>query len=330
MSSEHQDVRWLSHDDILSLEITVEEQREALESYYCDASPDLVKLPKKVIIRRDQEFYTSMPIVLRRDTDVDVYQSKLVWRTTNGCPAIQSTISVVREGNLEAVLDGSFITAMRTGGLAAITAVKLAVPEFSRVVVIGLGNCMTAAMTMLCEIVGPDRKLDILVIEYHNAAEFISVFGAKYPNLSFTLHPTIDSCGDVDIVFSGVTFSSEPLMTRLPPGCVLVPMHVRGFRFADTEASHVVADDIHGIDHFKMFPQFESKLYTTQDVFLGKAKRSSPEETFLVYQYGTALSDAALTDLILRKARAAGVGTLLPHSGPSTKNWALRAAQSQN
>lgn len=105
-------------------------------------------------------------------------------------------------------------------------------------------------------------------------------------------------------------------------------MHVRGFMFADTRASRVVADDVRGVDHFEMFETFKHHLITTQDVYLGREERTCAEETSLVYQYGTALSDAALTKLVLSKAEAAGVGTVMPHSGPRAKDWALEQVKS--
>ncbi len=317
-------IQWISHDDILSLKISSEKIFDALISTYTDICKEHIDLPKKVIIRKDQEFYTTMPIVINGTSQN--YQSKMVWRAKDTCPAIQSTISVIQDGSLKAVLDGSYITTMRTGALAAITAWKLAQDNFTKIAMIGLGNCSAAALHMLCYLT-KGRALEVKLVNYHNTPKFIKVFKNHYPQLEFTTHSSLSDCGDVDIIFSGVTFADKPMLSKIPPGCVIVPMHVRGFMFADTQADYVITDDIHGIDHFKMFDSFKHKLFETRDVLLNKIQRSSPEQTFLVYQYGTALSDAAITNLVLSIATTQRVGTVLPFSGPQIKDWVLDIAK---
>ena len=106
------------------------------------------KLPPKTPVKWGHDiFATSMPSLILSE---GVYGIKVVTRFPERTPSLDSQIWLynANDGKLLAMMDGNWITAMRTGAVAALSVKTLQKSDVSQIAFIGLGN--TARATMLC------------------------------------------------------------------------------------------------------------------------------------------------------------------------------------
>lgn len=299
----------------MGLDISMEEVKEALISEYINTDSEKTDLPKKLVIRDDDQFWTTMPLVKG-----STYQSKMVWRENGTTPAIKGNITIVKDGCLHGIMDGTWATTMRTGAIAAITASKVANPNWNTIAMTGLGNTSAACMHMLINL-AQGRPLNVRLVKYKEHAErFINRF-KSFENVSFSIYDDLEACMPVNIIVSAMTFMGHQLLKTVPPGTVIVPIHMRGFQDCDAQVTHVIADDVKGINHFGTWDLFKDKVHMTKAVFSGEEIRKSEADSFMVYQYGTALSDLAVTKVIMKKAREQKKGIALPPDSNTEAFW---------
>ena len=133
-----------------------------------------------------------------------------------------------------ALMDGSWITAMRTGAVAALSIQYLRTSSAREYAFMGLGN--TARATLLCLMAVLEGPLNIRLLSYKGQElEFMKRF-KEYSRLNFSIFENVeDLITGADVVVSCVTvahgqFASD---TCFKPGVLVVPVHTRGFQNCD-------------------------------------------------------------------------------------------------
>ena len=251
--------------------------------------------PKSSVHPIGIDFYTSMPCLL--PSSYDKYCLKLVHRINGAIPALGSDILVYETstGKLLALMDCDWITAMRTGAVATYAAQLFRKTGDLTYGIIGLGN--TARATLLCMLESePNIEHKVLLHEYKDyASDFMNRF-ASYKNVEFMTTSSMEEIvRHSDVLFSCIT-QAEGLICEnndcFQPGCLIVPVHTRGFTNCDLFFDKVFADDTGHVKGFKYFNRFHS-FAELQDVVSGVAKgRENDEERILSYNVGIALHDA--------------------------------------
>lgn len=251
-------------------------------------------LPAKTCLHpKDIDFFTTMPCVL---FDQNRFGVKVVHRISGAVPSLGSDLMLydLSNGDLLAIMDGNWITAMRTGAVAT-----LAAQTFRRSGVIsygfmGLGN--TARATMLCLLESePGIMHNVNLLEYKaQEKDFIKRFEG-YSNVSFKVYGDIrELISSTDVLFSCVT-EAKTLVCEddqaYNKGCLLIPIHTRGFQNCDLTFDKVFADDTEHVKGFRYFSEFR-KYAEIQDVLSGKAKgRENDSERIISYNVGLGLHD---------------------------------------
>ena len=219
---------------------------------------------------------------------------KVVTRYPERIPSLDSKILLFNadSGEFLALVDGNWITAMRTGAVAAHSIVNLAKKDYKTIGMIGLGNVARATMLVLASVV--DRELDIKLLRYKNQAELFMERFKEFDNLHFTI---VDSVEDVikgmDVVVSCATYFENDLAPDdwFDEGVLVVPVHTRGFTNCDLFFDKVFADDTGHVDHFKNFAKFRY-FAEVSDVVNGKsAGRENDKERILAYNIGVSIHD---------------------------------------
>lgn len=242
-------------------------------------------------------FYNTMPCIIPKTQYAGV---KLVTRYPERKPSLDSTILLYRldTGENVALVDGNWITAMRTGAVAAHAIRLLAVQDFSEVGYIGLGNTARASLDVLLSLY-PDRKLTIKLKKYKDqhelfAARFSPERSERYRNVTFRF---CDSYEEVvagsDVIVSAATVFENDICPDecFKEGVLVVPIHTRGFTNCDLFFDKVFADDVNHVHGFKYFDRFRSFAEVT-DVVNGRAPgRENDRERILAYNIGIALHD---------------------------------------
>lgn len=248
----------MSFEEIAALNISSLQCVEwAVEAIRCK---DEWVLPEKNSIRfGDNCFFNTMPSLWPRK---HVFGVKEVSRILGRIPALRADILLYDAlgGDLLAFMDGTWITTMRTGAVAAISMELLRKSDAKRICLVGLGN--TARATLLCyDALCGGRELDVSLFAYKNQHEgFIERFKA-HENIHFEVHDDVEEMiGDSDIVVSCVTATDSIFApdSCYKEGVLVVPVHTRGFQNCDLFFDKIFCDDIPHISGFKHFKRYKS------------------------------------------------------------------------
>lgn len=253
------------------------------------------QLPAKVSVHpRNNDFITTMPCLLPQE--YGVFGVKVVSRISGKHPALDSKLMLFNSssGELLALMDANWITAMRTGAVATLAINTLAVKDCMEYSFVGLGSTAYATLRCLLE-TNSHRMLHIRLMRYKNQAEKCIEYFSHYPNVAFSIVDTIeDLVYKSRVIVSCITDANGLLIqdTELfTPGCLVVPVHTRGFQNCDTVFDKVFADDTNHVKGFKHFTQFNS-FGELSDVISGKIDgRISDTERILSYNIGLGLHD---------------------------------------
>ena len=275
---------------------------------------DEAQMPAKLSVHpQGEDFMTTMPCLLPERDGKKYFGIKLVSRIEGQTPTLKSDITLYDAvtGQLLAVVDGDWITAMRTGAVAALAARTFQRKGVDTYSMIGLGNIARAvALCLIADNI--DRHITIRLMRYKDQAEqFIERFKAC-DNVAFEIVDDRQAfVSEADVLISCVTVAMQLLFpddTLYKRGVTVIPVHVRGFQNCDLFFDKVFGDDTGQIQKFKYFNQFRA-YDEIHHVLQGKNPgRTSDAERILSYNYGIALHDIVFASRIYEKAKAAGGG----------------------
>ena len=260
------------------------------------------QLPAKISVHpADTDFFTSMPCLLPHPAHTAVnfkrqyFGIKEVHRIEGAVPSLGSDMMLydASTGELLALLDTDWITTMRTGAVAAVSAKALRKPNATTYGFVGLGN--TARATLLYVLhAEPEKHFNVKLLKYKDQAEqFVARF-TGYENVSFEVMEQIDEMAStVDVLVSCITSATGQLVSdhALLPGITVIPVHMRGFQNCDTTFDRVLGDDTDHVRGFKYFSQFRGYNEIGEVLAGADPGRTSNEQRIIDYNYGLALHD---------------------------------------
>ena len=261
---------------------------------------DFLMPPKPRMSQSDGDYYNIMPALYDKDNLASV---KMIGRHSikrNEQRSVMMSDILLYEadtGILKALIDGEYITTLRTGVVAAHSALLFAKKDFETISLLGLGNIMTVCFkTFIAKLRedGDDRKLTIKLLRHHNQEDrFFNKFKDE-PNLTFEFCNNYDTLFDgADIIISAVTKATENFSTDqfFKAGVTVVPICTMGFQNCDLFFEKIFTDEIEQIRGFKYFNNFKS-VVNVSDVLNGIVPgRESESERILVYDYGLGIHD---------------------------------------
>lgn len=256
---------------------------------------ETAQLPAKISLHpQGNDFFNTMPCLL--PSPYNYYGVKVVHRIKGAIPALGSDLLLYNSqtGELLAMLDADWITTMRTGAVATLAIQTFRKNDAKTYAFIGLGNTGRASMLCLLES-EPDVMHHVLLMRYKNQAELFIERFKNYSNVSFTICEDIhELISHSDVIVSCITEAQGLLCednSLFKEGCLVVPVHTRGFQNCDLFFDKVYADDTAHVCGFKYFNQFK-QFGEIQDVISGKKiGRESDKERILSYNIGLGLHD---------------------------------------
>ncbi len=264
-------------------------------------------LPAKISLHpQGNDFFNTMPCLLPEE--YHRYCVKVVSRIEGAIPTLCSRIFLYNSatGEMLCMMDGDWVTTMRTGAVATLAARTLRREGEPTYGFAGLGN--TARATLLCLLdCEPETNHHVLLLRYKDQAENFMKRFEEYPNVSFEI---VDNCEQLvaasDVLFSCITNADGllcPNDSLFRPGCLIIPVHTKGFQNCDLFFDRVMADDTAHVCGFKYFNQFHGYAELS-DVLSGKDPgRTSDRQRILSYNIGLGLHDAVfatkINDLLL-------------------------------
>lgn len=249
-------------------------------------------LPSKISVKVDADiFFNTMPSYF---SSLGRFGVKVVSRFPNRKPSLLSDILLydTTSGDFLTLMDGSWITAMRTGAVAALSIKYLQASWAKKYAFLGLGN--TARSTLLCLLSILDGPLHICLLAYKGQEkDFMNRF-KDYLQLTFSVYENAEELiTEADVVISCVTVAHDLFAPDacFKPGVLVVPVHTRGFQNCDLFFDKVYADDTNHVSGFKYFEQFKEYDEFAR-ILIGQNKgRTSDKERILAYNIGIALHD---------------------------------------
>ena len=269
------------------------------------------QLPAKISVHpADYDFFTSMPCLLPAsgkmggvNCDIQYFGIKEVHRIEGAVPSLGSDMMLynARTGELLALVDCDWITTMRTGAVAAVSAKALRKDGADTYGMVGLGN--TGRATMLCILEAePEKHLKVKLLRYKDQAELFMERFKDYQNVEFEIVDDINEMArTVDVFISCITSANGLLVEdekTFQPGVTVIPVHMRGLQNCDTTFDRVLGDDTDHVKGFKYFPQYKD-YNEIGEVLAGRDPgRKSQEQRIIDYNYGLALHDVVYASKI--------------------------------
>lgn len=244
-------------------------------------------------------FFNTMPCYIPEP--INRFGVKEVSRYPLEKPSLNSELLLYdgRNGNLLALIDANWITAMRTGAVASL-AINTLKPSFAKIYsFIGLGN--TARATLLCLLETIKTPITVVLMEYKGQEQLFMERFKQYKNVHFeTVTNHNDLVSKADVIVSSVTAATELIAPDecYKEGCLVVPIHTRGFQNCDLFFDKVFADDTAHVEQFKYFDRFRNFAELSQVLLCKKPGRENDKERILSYNIGIALHDIVFASKI--------------------------------
>jgi ornithine cyclodeaminase/alanine dehydrogenase-like protein (mu-crystallin family) len=291
----------IDFEQILNLEISPVECTDWV--YKALLIKDNVYLPPKYSLKLENDiFINTMPCSI---PELGIFGVKVVSRYPQNAPSLDSNILLydLNSGELLSLIEGNWITAMRTGAVASLAIRTLENYNSKIYSIMGLGN--TARATLLCMLqTRPEKFFHVRLLKYKDqAGKFIDRF-SSYQNVDFeVVDDSKTLIEDSDVVLSCIT-SAKNIIAKdswFKKGVLVIPVHTRGFQNCDLFFDKVFADDTDHVKDFKYFNQFKG-FTELGEVLKGKSNgRENSKERILSYNIGIALHDIYFAKMIMNK-----------------------------
>ena len=319
-----QKILYLSHSDVASLGVTMKEIIDTLEVAFRELGNARVEMPPKPGVHTQPDaFIHAMPAYIPALHSVGVkWVSGYPDNYKRSLPYITGLLILNDEvtGVPLAVMDCTWITAMRTGAATAVAAKYLARPESESVGILGSGvqgRSNLEALNVLFKIKH--------VVAYDALPEQVDRFAADIEK-RLGLHVVKakqprEAVDGLDMVVTAGPILHKPHATIkagwLKEGAFasLVDFDSYWDGPAMKEASKFCTDDVPQLEHYRSIGYFQNipPIYASVGELVAGLKRgreNAKEKTFTC-NLGLALDDMATAPIVLKRATERGVGTWL-------------------
>lgn len=279
-------------------------------------------LPAKCSIKPEKDvFFTSMPCLIPHES---VYGLKMVSRIPTINPALNSTIMLydTKTGTPFSLLDCNWITAMRTGAIAALSIQKLAKSNFETIGCVGLGNTCKATLDFLM-VLFKDKKIKLRLKSYKGQEKDVIERYSNNPNISFEV---VDEMEDLiknsDVILSCVTSTDKNMGEDdwYKPGVTVVAVHTLGFQNCDLFFDKFIIDDHAHVKGFRYYNSFK-EIVEFKDIIDKKTVRTNDDERIIAYNVGIALNDVFFAKKIYDYYHSSNDNSSLELNHLNKKSW---------
>lgn len=323
--------RYLSQEDILALNIPYIDVIHTVEKVMSEFGKGSCQLPVKIHVNtRPQTYINAMPAYVGGSDEA----TGLKWvagypeNRAKGLPVTWGLMVMndCETGAVQAVMDARWITAIRTAAVAAVTAKYCRVQDTHSMTIIGAGE-QGKWNARLIKLVIPELK-KIYIGDLYPAAidSYLKKMQPLMPDVEFVPVYTDGerqaAIDDSQILITATQRGDKPIIysEMLHKGMLGIPLESTAWegktytRFADRfvcDDRNLVATYLADGKYTDGLPPVERQLILG-DIINGVVHgRASEDEFVIASSHGIALSDVAVGKMILEKAEAQGVGTML-------------------
>jgi ornithine cyclodeaminase/alanine dehydrogenase len=316
---------YLSQKDVVDAGLTMSDSISIVEDVLTEhGHKSFENPPKPGIHTLEGAFIHAMPGFLPRKKAAGMkWVSGYSDNYQYGLPAIMGLIVLndPNTGQPVAVMDGGYITALRTAAASGVSAKYLAVKDAGVLGIVGTGVQGRFHLLSLKEVLPRIEKIKIIDTNQSVLEEFISL--AKEHGFSNII--TCTSAQEViegtDVIVTATGHLEERVYKEewVKEGALILPVHTRGWeKTMLSKADKFIVDDwgqfnnaLGGTDgYYAPLPELYAQL---GEIVVGqKPGRENPAERIVNLNFGMAIHDVLMATHVLERALEKGLGVTLP------------------
>ena len=318
-------ILYLSYDEVVSVGLEMAEIIQALEAMFHEKGEGRVEMPPKPGIHTMPDaFIHAMPAYIPALKSAGMkWVSGYPENEKRGLPYITGLLILndAETGIPMAVMDCTWITAMRTGAATAVSAKYLARPESSTVGILACGVQGRSNLEAL-NVLFPLKKVFAYDIHPETTKRFAEEIRQRFDLEVVEADEPQEAVSGCDLVVTSGPILKVPHATIqagwLEAGAFASLVDFDSYWSAEAmrEADKICTDDHQQLDHYKSVGYFQELPPVHADlgelVSGKKTGRETSEERTMAVNLGLALDDMAVAPLIYRKAIEQSLGTWLP------------------
>lgn len=318
-------MRIISFDMLKKLDISLDDWYNWSEIVIKNKNSYL--MTPKSSIHYGSSFLNTMPSVLPDVLDNGVMGVKVVNRYLERIPSLDSQILLYdfKTGKNLAIMDGNLITTMRTAAVAVHSVDLFARSDFYEIGMLGFGNIGHAFLRIFLDHF-KNKRMKIKLLRYKDHAEKVLELYGDNNNVTFEIVDDMESLiTNSDIIVSAITYTDEILGKDewFKEGCLIVPIHQRGFQNCDLFFDKIYGDETGQISVFKYFDKFKSFAEVTDVVNGKKVGRENDKERIIAYNSGISIQDIYAAAKIYEMIKNRDIAIEMKDFGPKEKYWIL-------
>lgn len=314
-------IRYLSQSSLQSLQLTTHDVIASIEHLlFAKTQQQAWNAPKAVITPPDGRYM--MATLAAADNPPFLAVKALILNPENPkyeLASINALITLLdsRSGQPLAIIDGNWVTAVRTAGLSAVAAKRLARPDASIAAFIGCGVQALSHLRALAEIFQLKR---INVFGRGAASRNVFCRSANEMGLSvITTQTAQEAIQDADLIVTSVTLSPQlvPFLDArwLKPGAFVTMTDLAAPWLSESMSvlERIIIDDLEqeaGMPEPLVDPALVHGDLTGLVTGKTAGRQSADERTAFVFR-GLALGDLAVSGLAYQRAWGQSQGTLI-------------------
>jgi ornithine cyclodeaminase/alanine dehydrogenase len=324
-------ILYLSRADVEAAGVTMAAIIERLEAAFVEKGHGRVEMPPKPGIHPgppgNDNFIHAMPALVGALGAAGVkWVSGFPDNTARGLPYISGLLILndPATGLPRAVMDATWITAMRTGAATAVAVKRLARPDAAVLGIIGCGVQGHTNLEAIAVVLTGLREVRAYDIDPARTARYLDAVRPRHPKVTFVAatapRDAVEGC-DIIVTAGPIRRHPEPVIEPawFGAGALGVPLDYdscwkpEALRAADrfyTDDTHQLLHTREGGVYFQKIPDVYADL---GEILAGKKEgRHTPDERLVCMNLGIAMEDMATAPLVLDHAIALGLGTSLP------------------
>jgi ornithine cyclodeaminase/alanine dehydrogenase-like protein (mu-crystallin family) len=319
------DFLYLSQKDVVAVGLTMKDAIAIVEAVLTEHGLQQFENPPKPGIHTlEGTFIHAMPGFLPRKKAAGMkWVSGYSDNFQYSLPSIMGLIILndPNTGQPIAVMDGGYITALRTAAVSGVSAKYLAAEDAGCIGIVGTGVQGRYNLLSLSEVLPQIEEIKIFDTNQSVLSEFLTA-AKEHPALNIT---TCASARDViegaDVIVTATGHLEERVYKEkwVKDGALVLPVHTRGWEQALlNQVEKLVIDDweqfnkaLGGTDgYYSPLPELYAEL---GEIVVGKKPgRENSSERIINFNFGMAIHDVCMATEVLERARAKGIGTMLP------------------
>lgn len=315
---------YLSRAEVESLNISIPEIITRLEMMFVEKGNSRVEMPPKPAIHTNGDaFLHAMPAFIP-----ELRSAGMKWvggypeNYKVGLPYITGLLVLndVETGAPYALMDCTWITAIRTAAATALTARYLAHSQSQTLAILGCGVQGRYNLETLNTILSLS-KVKVYDVIPEVSRSYQQDMGSRFDiEIEIAKSPR-DAVNDADIIVTAGPFimDPEPVVAYdwIKPGATVCPLDLDSYVKPDIfiQSDFLCTDDVNQFNHFKangLFQTCPDSIAELCDVVTGVVKgRENDDQVITAINIGLALEDMAVAPMIYKRAIEKGKGIWL-------------------